>query len=80
MSGETKQQLSNLIAENALLKRVVADMAQKPTLRDKFAMAALTGIVTRPATYYGGEQFAEFANDAYVIADAMLKERDDEQA
>jgi len=72
MSGETKQQLSNLIAENALLKRVVADMAQKPTLRDKFAMAVLPGM--------GGYTAEDMARLAYLVADSMLKERDNEQA
>ena len=73
MSGETKQQISTLLAENAFLKKVVADVAQKPTLRDKFAMAALIGVIYT----YGTTNLAE---KAYDIADAMLKERDNEQA
>lgn len=75
MSGETKQQLSNLMAENALLKRIVADMAQKPTLRDKFAMAALPRLI---ADYGGGTK--AHVRIAYEYADAMLRERDNEQA
>ena len=76
MSGETKQQLSYLMAENALLKRVVADMAQKPTLRDKFAMAALTGYVSRHDEFY----VDEMVKSCYIVANAMLKERSNEQA
>jgi hypothetical protein len=72
MSGETKQQISTLMAENAFLKKVVADVAQKPTLRDKFAMAAL-GRISGPTEKI-------IAKKAYAVADAMLKERDNEQA
>ena len=40
MSGETKQRISELEAEIARLKEA------QPTLRDQFAMAALTGMLT----------------------------------
>jgi len=73
MSGETKQQLSNLTAENASLKRAVA---QDSTLRDKFAMAALSESINVHGCL-SGDAVAEYA---YIIADAMLKARDNEQA
>lgn len=74
--GETKQQLSNLIAENAYLRGLVADLSRKPTIRDKFAMAALPGIISRNATYFSEDSFNLFSDYAYGIADAMLKMRE----
>ena len=41
-------------------------------LRDHFAMAALTGLLSRQAREGGPMRFAE---DAYQFADAMLKRR-----
>ncbi len=63
------------------LYRVLSDAqtSEEPvkTLRDEFAMAALTGIV---GGYWGTEQMSglgpsEFADEAYQIADAMLAAR-----
>jgi hypothetical protein len=69
MSGETKQRIGDLEAEIARLK------AAQPTLRDQFAMAALTGTITRSATYFGVEDFSSFAAWSYEIADAMMEAR-----
>jgi len=47
-------------------------MSETLTLRDQFAMVALTGIVANPDyDLYNGDK----ARVAYEIADAMLKER-----
>jgi len=46
---------------------------QMPTLRDQFAMSALSGI-TANAFKVGGPEY--FANQAYAIADAMLEARE----
>lgn len=42
------------------------------SLRDQFAMAALTGMLADPGRDY---TFEKAAGDAYGFADAMLKER-----
>jgi hypothetical protein len=48
-------------------------LVEVPTMRDQFAMAALNGI-TANAFKVGGPEY--FANQAYAIADAMLKARE----
>ena len=51
---------------------IVTHRTQQLTLRDQFAMVALTGIVANPDyDLYNGDK----ARLAYEIADAMLKER-----
>ena len=61
--------------EIADLKQSLAWAQQQKTLRDEFAMAALTGIITRSATYFGIEDFHKFAEWSYEVADSMMKER-----
>jgi hypothetical protein len=56
-------------------KRIRIQDYNKPTLRDQFAMAALTGVITRSATYFGIEKFNNFADWSYEIADAMMEAR-----
>jgi hypothetical protein len=46
----------------------------RKTLRDEFAMAALTGLVSGRAGSHPSDQ-ANYAKRAYEIADAMLKAR-----
>jgi hypothetical protein len=51
--------------------------AKEKTLRDEFAMAAVTGLTT--ATDPDGKWFfdaKDVATEAYLIADAMLKARE----
>ncbi len=45
------------------------------TLRDRFAMAALTGLVGHPRNR---EDYELLANMAFQIADAMMNRREDE--
>jgi excisionase family DNA binding protein len=43
------------------------------TLRDQFAMAALTGIMAKHESWFSPQERAELA---YELADAMMKERE----
>ena len=66
MSGETKQRISELEAEIARLKEA------QPTLRDQFAMAALTGVISiNPAP----RSFTGIAEFSYLAADSMMEAR-----
>jgi hypothetical protein len=66
MSGETKQRIGDLEAEIARLK------AAQPTLRDQFAMAALTGLVSISPAPKSLDGIAEFS---YLAADSMMEAR-----
>ena len=66
MSGETKQRLSDLEVENAELRQQLLD---RPTLRDQFAMAAMTALYGDFATV------TEVATAAYYMADKMMEVR-----
>jgi hypothetical protein len=83
MSGETKKRISDLEVELFEARRdnnfLVGVMSNKPTLRDQFAMAAVTGIITRSATYFSPDEFNYFGKCAYQIADAMLAAREELQ-
>ena len=70
--GETKQRINDLEYENAVLRETVARLSVKPTLRDRFAMAALTAVMGK----VGGLNAKIHAVDAYEIADAMMEARD----
>ena len=48
-------------------------LQREVTLRDQFAMAALTGLLSDPGTKYNADRLAK---NAYDIADAMLAERE----
>jgi hypothetical protein len=54
----------------AELKQSLAQAKQKKTLRDEFAMAALTGLLANPNL-----ASRSFEECAYEFADGMLKER-----
>lgn len=45
------------------------------SLRDYFAAAALTGMKAAETDYFGPAEPAEYAEDAYEIADAMMERR-----
>ncbi len=64
----------NTIFEYALAEdqKVQEEKPQQKTLRDEFAMAALTGL-TACTTFNGSPE--HFANYSYKYADAMLKAR-----
>ena len=66
MSGETKQRISELEAEIVRLKEA------QPTLRDQFAMAALTGIIPLVKK---DDDMADVAKEAYHYADFMMEVR-----
>ena len=44
---------------------------ETPTLRDQFAMAALTGLISRASDF----MFPDLSQKAYRFADAMLEAR-----
>jgi hypothetical protein len=52
---------------------VALEAPQEPTLRDRFAMAALTGYIAQYGARTDGEKTA--ARTAYALADAMLAAR-----
>ncbi len=54
-------------------------LQREVTLRDQFAMAALTGLMQQLPSGWGNkvdEIASERCSDAYVFADAMLAERE----
>jgi len=67
MSGETKQRISELEAEIARLREA------QPTLRDQFAMAAISGNIRRALDI---EDMGLIGKWAYNIADALMEARD----
>lgn len=81
-SNSHNEQHELLGVASELCYRVEADM---PTLRDKFAMAALTGLLSNSGgviqfnsmngTGYANGDSEGVASWAYELADAMLKER-----
>jgi hypothetical protein len=52
-------------------QRLKGNKRENPTLRDQFAMAALTGILA-----YGKRFDVSASDDAYSFAEAMMVERD----
>lgn len=68
-SSSYNEQHELLGIASELCYRVEADM---PTLRDKFAMAALQGLLADHSLNSPKDTFAEWA---YKYADAMIKER-----
>ncbi len=55
------------------LMEVYVERGKKERLRDEFAMAALAGLLRDGIDIYGIDATA---NDAYKMADAMLKARE----
>ncbi len=90
MSGETKKRISDLEIElNELRndnKMLVAMLADRPNLRDQFAMAALTGLLTDKdnmpvssmSRAVSREVYNGLSEKVYLLADAMLRAREDD--
>lgn len=79
MGGETKRRISDLEIElnearnkNKLLMKVLGD---QPTLRDQFAMATLTGLLSDAHEVI---PYEDMPKKAYEIADAMMEARNNE--
>ena len=53
---------------------------QPPSLRDRFAMAALTGMLADPGIQVGGSIDKITAKLCYGLADAMMQARSDSKA
>lgn len=68
--GDTKQRINDLETENAILREAVKRLSNKPTLRDRFVMAALAGI-----EYHTSVHPPEIARYAFQLADALMEER-----
>ena len=73
MSKMVQARINALEIENAELRR---QLEERPSLRDQFAMAALTGFITPSATYFDSQSFNLIANYSYEIAEAMMGARE----
>lgn len=77
IAGQTTEEALTFKVEklNEVIKELKQKLKSKETLRDKFAMSALTGILSRhaPTQYDSGEWFSE---QSYIIAYAMMKARE----
>ena len=71
MIGMVKKRINDLEIEKAELERQIDT---RPTLRDQFAMAALTGIIASGVKSTPGGK----VDAAYFYADLMLLVRDEE--
>lgn len=69
-----KTRINDLEIENVYLK---SELLDRPTLRDQFAMSAMTGLIARSATYFDEKVFNQFAVWSYEIADVMIAARDE---
>lgn len=45
------------------------------TMRDRFALGALSGLLSAAPSYAGAERLGEAAERAYALADAMIEQR-----
>ena len=73
MTKLVKNRINDLEIENAELRR------EQPSLRDQFAMAALSGILASVISDKSEHALINetlIAEEAYVIADAMMEARD----
>jgi len=73
MTSQENQQLRDMV------DRLRGNKRENPTLRDQFAMIALPSIIRMSPTAYKPNQFYDYAKDAYLIADEMMKAREDKQ-
>ncbi len=75
--GEAKTKLDEALSRIYVLelhrKQLIKQLMQTATLRDQFAMAALTGLLMNSSRLHGP---AALTRDAYLTADAMLTVRE----
>jgi hypothetical protein len=71
VSNKDKMMEEALEAAHAAIKDLSLRVVEKPSLRDQFAMAALTGVLAGRVV---GER-TEWAKAAYEIADKMMEAR-----
>lgn len=71
--GEAKTKLDEALSRIYVLELHRKQLMQTATLRDQFAMAALTGLLMNSSRLHGP---AALARDAYLTADAMLTVRE----
>jgi hypothetical protein len=69
------KQPSAIVSCQNYLKGGVETAPERPTLRDQFAMAALTGLVARMKGLSMTLDAYDIAHNSWVLADAMMKER-----
>jgi hypothetical protein len=72
MTGFESKRMAAMEIEVAELKNSLAQAKQKKTLRDEFAMAALTGLISINPAPKSLDGIAEFS---YLAAESMMKER-----
>lgn len=63
------------VGEPSLMLPFTVPQHEQPTLRDRMAMAAMTGILANKLCT-GKASYARIARNAYIQADAMLAERE----
>ena len=62
-------------SDTTVLLRINEKLSNLSTLRDQFAMAALTGLIARDSCL----EVSTLALWSYELADAMLKEREEKK-
>lgn len=70
-----KELLMNDNVAAARWGHAIDEVGTEPTLRDKFAMQAMSALITDPREEYVRTYAHVIARCAYAIADAMLKEK-----
>ena len=68
-----------MITDDEVSKKIREDVANKPpvkTLRDEFAMAALTGLIVRAEKWELDIDLDTTVNKAFYIADRVMKARE----
>ena len=56
------------------LERLQAIAERSPTLRDQFAMAALSGLLANPETHW--RNIDDAGKEAYIFADSAMEARE----
>ncbi len=76
------KELETLAKRECSIERKLAEEkeAKDATLRDQFAMAALSGVIAKSRGFNGSafsSEYEEYVCEAYKYADAMLKQREE---